>query len=87
MAQDLKLSAITIKRAYSDLEGEGYIVTRPGMGSFVAGIDRERLREAKSREVRGEIERIARKAATYGIPLAEIESIVGELKTKNEERR
>ena len=87
MAQDLKLSTITIKRAYTDLEGDGYIVTRPGLGSFVAGIDRERLREEKVREVRGEIERIARAAAAHGIPLAEIESIVSELKTKNEGQR
>ena len=38
MSKELKISMITIKRAYSDLESEGYIFTRPGLGSFVAGI-------------------------------------------------
>jgi len=51
LAQDLRVSAITTKRAYEDLEREGFIVTSPGRGSFVAEPNKELVREAKLREV------------------------------------
>ena len=36
LARDLRISVITTKRAYEDLEAEGFLVTQPGRGSFVA---------------------------------------------------
>ncbi|MDP3178968.1 MAG: GntR family transcriptional regulator [Spirochaetaceae bacterium] len=53
LAQDLRVSVITTKRAYEDLEREGFIVTRAGRGSFVAEPNRELLREARLREAEG----------------------------------
>jgi GntR family transcriptional regulator len=82
MARELAVSPITIKRAYGDLEREGYLITRAGLGSFVAGIDRDRLRAAKVGEIREEIARIAKSAGAYGIPIAEIRRIVDEVKVK-----
>jgi GntR family transcriptional regulator len=82
MARELTVSPITIKRAYGDLEREGYLITRAGLGSFVAGIDRDRLRAAKVGEIREEIARIAKSAGAYGIPIAEIRRIVDEVKVK-----
>jgi GntR family transcriptional regulator len=76
------ISHITVKRAYSDLEGEGYIVTRQGLGSFVAGISRERMKAEKLEELRRDIARLARAARSFGIPVAEIGRIVDELKIK-----
>ena len=76
MARDLAVSPITIKRAYGDLEREGYLITRAGLGSFVAGIDRDRLRAEKVGEIREEIARIAKSAGTFGITTAEIRRIV-----------
>ncbi len=41
LASDLKVSVITTKRAYSELENEGLIYTVAGKGSFVSSIDKE----------------------------------------------
>ena len=45
LARDLRISVITTKRAYEELEREGLIQTVPGKGSFVAPQNRELLRE------------------------------------------
>ena len=53
LASDLRVSAITTKRAYADLETQGYIETVQSKGSFVAGGNAELLREERLREVEG----------------------------------
>lgn len=45
LAKDLRVSVITTKRAYNDLETEGFIYTVPGKGSFVAGLNLEYVKE------------------------------------------
>ena len=45
LAKELRISVITTKRAYEELEREGYITSVPGKGSFAAEINRELLRE------------------------------------------
>ncbi len=45
LAKELQISVITTKRAYEELEKEGFIETVPGKGSFVAAHNREKLRE------------------------------------------
>ena len=45
LAKDLRISVITTKRAYDELERDGFIETVPGKGSFVAGINHEMVRE------------------------------------------
>lgn len=67
LAEALKTSAITIKRAYLDLENEGCIVTRAGLGTFVSEVDRGRLRERKLEEFRGDLTRILRTGAKFSI--------------------
>lgn len=47
----MKVSIITTKRAYEELEKEGYIVTVPGKGSFVGTQSKERLKEADLYEI------------------------------------
>lgn len=44
LAKDLRISVITTKRAYEELEKEGFIYTVPGKGSFVAGKNTELIR-------------------------------------------
>lgn len=51
LATDLRISAITTKRAYADLEAQGFIETVQGKGSFVAGGNLELLREERLRRV------------------------------------
>jgi VCBS repeat-containing protein len=52
LSEALGVSAITIKRAYLDLETEGYILTRAGLGSFVAAVTIDALRDRKLDELR-----------------------------------
>jgi GntR family transcriptional regulator len=86
MSQELKVSTITIKRAYSDLEKEGYLLTRMGLGSFVAGINRDELRAEKITEIRKEIEKIVTAAGKIGISAGDIADIVSEVQgTSNAE--
>jgi GntR family transcriptional regulator len=80
MARELGLSPITVKRAYADLERDGWIFTRAGLGSFAAGTRREALRRRKTGEIREEIRRIIRTAGSYGISIAEIRRIVDDVK-------
>lgn len=51
LANSLRVSAITTKRAYADLEARGFIETVQGKGSFVAGGNAEILREERLREI------------------------------------
>ena len=51
LAKELRISVITTKRAYADLEAQGFIETVQGKGSFVAGGNAEMLREERLREI------------------------------------
>lgn len=57
LALDLKISVMTVKKAYDELELEGYIVTRHGKGSFVAQKNLEFAREEKQRELEDHIQK------------------------------
>ena len=52
LAGDLRISALTVKKAYDTLEQEGFIVTVHGKGSFVAGVNRDVALEAQKRKWR-----------------------------------
>lgn len=66
LAADLKVSVITVKRAYLDLEAEGVIVTRHGKGSFVAEAQ-DRMQAAQRAELDAHLAAAARIAATLGM--------------------
>ena len=51
LARDLRISVITTKRAYEDLERDGFILTQPGRGSFVAAQNPALLREEHLKKV------------------------------------
>lgn len=84
MSVELKISIITIKRAYSDLENENYIYTRPGMGSFVADINREKLRTEKLDEFSQEIKKLLKTGEKFGISTDDVITIVKNIKEKND---
>lgn len=62
LAKDLQVSVITTKRAYDDLEMEGYIATMPGKGSYVLGQNKERIREQKLCELEEMLQTVIEKA-------------------------
>lgn len=72
LANSLRVSAITTKRAYADLEAQGFIETVQGKGSFVAGGNDELLREERLREVEGHLLRAIEGARAIGVSVAEL---------------
>ena len=72
LSEALNVSAITIKRAYQDLETDGFILTRAGMGSFVAPVERDALRERKLAQVREDLRRLVQSSAKFGISAGDI---------------
>ncbi|OUM98423.1 MAG: GntR family transcriptional regulator [Firmicutes bacterium ZCTH02-B6] len=72
LAKDLQISVITTKRAYDDLEQEGYIVSVVGKGSFVAGQNRELLREMRLRWIEERLAEVVAESRSLGVSLAEL---------------
>ena len=73
LAKELRISVITTKRAYEELEREGFLVSVVGKGSFVAPQNPELLREARLREAEEHLGRAVEAARTGGITLAELQ--------------
>ena len=67
LAKDLRISVITTKRAYEELEAAGYIYTLPGKGSFVAARNEELLREEHLRQLEEHLLEARRLAALCGL--------------------
>ena len=76
LAQSLRISLITTKRAYNDLEAEGFIETVAGKGSFVAAQDPQLLREANLRLAEESIRRAVEVAKRGGITREELTEMV-----------
>ena len=72
LAGDLRISALTVKKAYDTLEQEGFIVTVHGKGSFVAGVNRDLAMEAQKKEVEKELDTVIKKAKSCGMSDEEI---------------
>ena len=81
LASDLKVSVITTKRAYNDLEQEGYIYSMPGKGSFVKKLNEEVVRENALAEIEKYFTDAMTVAKAAGIEMEELQEI---LKTLDE---
>lgn len=67
LSRDLKVSALTVKKAYDALEEQGFIVTVHGKGSFVACANQELMLEEKRKELEMELEAVIRKGRSLGM--------------------
>lgn len=72
MAQDIRISVMTIKKAYDELEVEGYIISKQGKGTFVAPKNLELVKEQKQREIEQSILKIIDISNCYGISKEDI---------------
>ena len=72
LSRELKISALTVKKAYDNLEEEGLIVTVHGKGSFIAAANQELLMEERRKELEKELEATVQKARTGGLTAKEI---------------
>ena len=76
LAKDLRISVITTKRAYEELEREGFITTIVGKGSFVRAADTELLREERLRQVEELLTQAVSLAGQSGITRQELQEIL-----------
>ena len=72
LSRELKISALTVKKAYDNLEEEGLVVTVHGKGSFIAAANQELLMEERRKELEKELEAAVQKARTGGLTAKEI---------------
>ena len=76
LAKDLRISFITTKRAYEELEREGFIYTVPAKGCYVAQKNTELLREENLKKIEEHLEQIIQLAATCNLTRADILEMV-----------
>ena len=76
LAKDLRISFITTKRAYEELEKDGFIYTLPGKGCYVAPKNVELLREENLKKIEEHIDEIVRLAATCNLSKQDIIEMV-----------
>lgn len=76
LARDLRISVITTKRAYEELERDGFLENVPGKGCFVAPQNRELLREAQLRRVEEKLSQAVEEARKGAFPLEELHEML-----------
>lgn len=76
LAQSLRISVITTKRAYEELERDGFIESFTGKGSFVKRQNRDLLREEYLRQTEALITQVCDKARTGGVTLEELHELL-----------
>lgn len=75
LSKELKISALTVKKAYDHLEEEGFTVTVHGKGTFVAATNKERMKEERQKEVEKDLEQAIAKGRRCGLTEHEIRSL------------
>ena len=75
LSRELKISALTVKKAYDSLENEGFAITVHGKGTYVAAVNPELLLEEQKKEVEADLEMAVQKGRRYGISDDDIRSL------------
>ncbi len=76
LSGELRISALTVKKAYDRLEEEGFVVTVHGKGTYVAVTDRQLAAEARKKDVEDDFAAAVQKAKAAGLTKDEIREIV-----------
>jgi len=76
LAKELKVSVITTKRAYEDLEQEGFVISAVGKGTFVAGQQPHVLKEWQVRELENDLEKMVQSSKRIGLSKKEFIELV-----------
>ena len=76
LAKDLRISVITTKSAYEELEREGYVETIPGKGTYVANKNKELIKEEQLQKIEGLIDTAVSIAKISGISKEEIREML-----------
>ena len=75
LSKELKISALTVKKAYDELEREGFTVTIHGKGSYVTAANTELLMEEQKKEVEQDLEQAILKGRRFGISDEDIKTL------------
>lgn len=75
LSKELKISALTVKKAYDNLENEGFTVTIHGKGTYVTATNTELLLEEQKKELESDLERVIQKGRCYGISDEDIKEL------------
>ena len=67
LSKDLRISALTVKKAYDSLEEDGFTVTGHGKGTYVAAVNPGLLLEEQKKELEADLEMAVQKGRRYGI--------------------
>lgn len=76
LSAELRISALTVKKAYDRLEEEGFVVTVYGKGTYVAATDKQLALEARKKTVEDDFAAAIQKASSIGLTKDEIMEIV-----------
>lgn len=76
LSKELKISALTVKKAYDNLEEEGFTITVHGKGTYVRATNRELLKEEQKKEIETDLEMAIQKGKRYGLNNDEIRELV-----------
>ena len=76
LAKELKVSALTVKKAYDKLEEDGFVTTIHGKGTYVTASDQQLAKEARQREAEADFEKAIDRALSMGMSKEEISEIV-----------
>lgn len=85
LSGELKISSLTVKKAYDFLEEAGYTVTVHGKGTYVKSSNREVMFEERKRVIEEDLERVIQKGQSWGIHDEELRTLF-ELLLKTERR-
>lgn len=77
LSGELRISALTVKKAYDRLEEEGFVVTVHGKGTYVAAADRQLAMEARRKTVEDDLAAAVDRARAVGFTRDEIWKIMG----------
>ena len=75
LSKELKISALTVKKAYDYLESEGFTITVHGKGTYVAATNSDLLLEEQKKELEADLEQAIQKGRRCGISDEDIKSL------------
>ena len=76
LAGELRISALTVKKAYDKLEEEGFVTTVNGKGTYVSASDKQLALEARQKAIEDDFDKVIDRALSMGMKKEEISEVV-----------
>ena len=76
LAWELRISALTVKKAYDKLEEEGFVTTVHGKGTYVSASDKQLALEARQKAIEDDFDKVIDRALSMGMKKEEISEVV-----------